>query len=331
MQRFFHKILVFAAGLPLNSNALGLDSMAKQTTKKRCFAHLSYEERVKIECLQSQGHSIRDIARLLNRSCGSICRELEQKRVKGMYTAKKAHLKTYQRRYWSKFQSFKALPHSLLIEEKLGLKWSPERIAGYLGRHGIQISPKAIYKYVHSRCLERYLWKPKRQKRLRTSYLQDKRKFTDRKPVFETGHWEVDFIVGSSNNQCLFVAVDRYSRLTVVQKLENKTHVSVFRAFEFLCQRYIMKTVTADNDVAFGCWKELEKRCKFIMYFTHPYRSWEKPLVEQTNKMIRQFVPKKTNLRTVSERKMGEVHRFLNQTPRQCLNYLTAYEKHYSA
>jgi len=302
--------------------------MENHTIKNRRFLHLSYEERVKIELMKSQGCSIRKIAAALNRSASSVSDELRQKQVKGAYTARKAHLKTYQRRYWSKYQCFKGLAYQSVIQEKLALRWSPERISGYMKRQNIGISSKAIYKFCHSRCLERYLWQPKKAKRRKAKYLTDYRKFAVREPIFETGHLEVDFVVSSSNTQCLLVAVDRYSRFTIVLKLENRNKNTIVGAFELLKQKIRISDVITDNDIAFGCWEEMEKRFGFQIFFTHPYRSWEKPLVEETNKLIRQFIPKKTNLKLVSNRKLQQIHQFLNQTPRQCLNYLTAYEKH---
>jgi len=216
-----------------------------------------------------------------------------------------------------------------LIKQRLVLRWSPERIAGWLSRQGYPISPKAVYKYIHSRGLEHLLWKPKKRKKHAPAYVHDYRKFTERKPVLVTGHWELDFVVCGQNTQCLLVAVDRYSRFTRVQKLPDRTKHAVMQALTVLACHATIHTVTTDNDIAFSCWRELEQRFGFTMYFTHPYRSWEKPLVEQTNQLIRRFIPKGTNLRTVSNRTLATLDRFLNHTPKQCLNYNTAYETHY--
>lgn len=299
-------------------------------TKKRVFSHLSYEERVRIELLKNQGISIKEISRILGRSPGCIHYELRKKQVKGEYLSKKAQQVSYRKRYWSKYQAFKALGYENFIREKLKLRWSPERISGLLRRNNILVSPKAIYKYVDSRCLEHCLWKPKKKKQRKASYLHDYRKFTENKPVFSTGYYEMDFIVCSQNARCLLVLVDRYSRLTLILKLEDRTKQSIFHAFEILKKKVKIKEITTDNDLAFSCWRELEQRFGFSMFFTHPYRSWEKPLVEQTNKLIRQFIPKGTNLRLVSQRKLHEINQFLNHKPRQCLDYLTAYEKYQS-
>jgi len=299
--------------------------------KIRRFKHLSYEERIKIELLRKQGCSLRKMASVLNRASSSISDELNRKKVKGKYSAKKAQQKSYRARYWSKYQSFKALNYQFFIESKLKLRWSPEVISGELRKQGIIVSPKAIYKYVDSRCLSQYLWKPKTRKHPKPAYLKDYRKFIENKLIFSTGYYEMDFVVCSQNTKCLLVLVDRYSRLTMVLKLENRTKESIFSAFEQLKNKVKIIEIVTDNDIAFSCWRELEQRFKLKIFFTHPYRSWEKPLVEQTNKLIRQFIPKRTNLRLVSERKLLEIDRFINHKPRQCLNYLTSYEKHYQS
>lgn len=301
----------------------------KNQPKKRVFSHLSYEERVRIELLKNRRISIKEISRILGRSPGCIHYELRKKRVKGEYSCKKAQQVSYRKRYWSKYQSFKALDYENFIREKLVLRWSPEKISGLLRRNNILVSAKAIYKYVDSRRLEHCLWKPKRKKQRKASYLHDYRKFTENKPVFSTGYYEMDFIVCSQNTRCLLVLVDRHSRLTLVLKLEDRTKQSIFHAFEILKKKVKIKEITTDNDIAFSCWRELEKQFSLKIFFTHPYRSWEKPLVEETNQLIRRFIPKKTNLRLVSQRKLSEVDQFLNHAPRQCLNYLTCYEKHY--
>src|SRR3989344_8105177 len=132
------------------------------------YRQLSYEERVRIGLLIEQGASSRAMARLLGRSPNTIARELKEKLVKGRYLAKKAQHRTYVRRYLAKRDCMKvALDSSLsrLVLGQLKLGWSPERIAGRVRRQGQSLSTKAVYKYVYSRCLERYLfWRRNRRK-----------------------------------------------------------------------------------------------------------------------------------------------------------------------
>jgi len=303
--------------------------------KERTYRQLSYEERVKIEMLLARGESVRQVARTLGRSPNTIAREVREKKVRGRYTPKKAHHKTYVRRYWSKRDCMKvAMDPALvtLVREKLKLRWSPERIAGYARRNGTLLSKKAVYKYAKSRCLDRYFfWKQNKKKRgVKRGHHspQDtaKRMVEMRPQVLSSGHWELDFIVSRESVAVLMVMVDRWTRFTIIQWLPRKTHASVLSALKSVKEKHRIATITTDNDIVFRGWQEIERVLSVPFYFARPFHSWEKGLVENTNRWIRTFVPKKTDLATVSRKQFTEMHTFLNKTPRQCLGYRTAEE-----
>lgn len=285
--------------------------------------------------LVEHGFSIRAVARMLGRSPNTVARELREKQVKGSYQPKKAQHKTYWRRYIAKRGCMKvALNGELakLVMEKLPLRWSPERIAGYARRQGIGVSTKAIYKYVRSRCLERHLfWRrnhrkggPKRFARQHRDTL--KRPLAMRPLLANSGHLEIDFIVSHQSPAVLLVAVDRWTRKTIVYRLQRKTHRAVLSGLQEMKRLYPIKTITTDNDVVFRKWRDFEKVIATAFFFTQPYHSWEKGLVENTNRWIRTFVPKKRDLATVSDDELHSIAVFLNETPRQCLGFKTATE-----
>ena len=299
------------------------------------YQQLSYEERVAIKMLLKKGESVRSIARELGRSHNTIAREVKEKRVKGRYMPKKAQHKTYWRRYRSKRDCMKVAMNPdlvTLVHEKLCLQWSPERIAGHARRNGTVLSKKAVYKYVKSRCLDYHLfWKRHHKKRgvWRGHHSpQDtaKRMIEMRPVVLSSGHWELDFIVSRQSPAVLLVMVDRWTRYTIVMRLARKTHASVLGALDDVRRKHIIATVTTDNDIVFRGWAEMERVIRSPFFFTHPYHSWEKGLVENTNRWIRTFVPKKTDLATVAHEQLVEIRTFLNKTPRQCLGYRTAEE-----
>jgi transposase, IS30 family len=220
---------------------------------------------------------------------------------------------------------------SNFVREKLEKKWSPERIAGYLKNTGKIVSGKAIYKYVRSRCLERYLfWKRLKRKKKSIQYVngaKDAREYIEKRPILESsGHFEADFIVSSKSNYSLLVIVDRYSRNTWIKKIPNRKHATVVRAFENILPDYQIKTLTLDNDLAFNCWQRIESTLKCRVYFCHPYHSWEKGLVENTNRWIRCVIPKKKDIREVTKEELHSIRYSLNEIPRQCLGYRTAKE-----
>lgn len=299
------------------------------------YGQLSYEERISIKTLLGQGASIRSIASALGRSPNTIAREVKEKQVKGDYQPKKAQHKTYWRRYRSKRDCMKVALDTELIDlvmEKLALRWSPERIAGYAQRRGIVVSAKAIYKFIRSRCLERYLfWHRNRRrggpKRSVQQHRDTLKRGTALRPVVSgSGHLELDFIVSRQSAAVLLVTVDRYTRKTLIYRLPHKTHRAVLGVLREMKTRYLIKTITTDNDLVFRRWQELERVLGIPFFFTQPYHSWEKGLVENTNRWIRTFLPKKRDLATVTDVELHLILAFLNETPRQCLGFRTAVE-----
>lgn len=295
------------------------------------FRQLSYEERVAIDTLKRRGESIRSIAKVLGRSPNTISYELKEKVVKGEYTPKKAQHKSYVRRYLSKRDCLKIATHKdmkTLVERLLKQRVSPERISGYMKRFGFHVSAKAIYKYAYHRCFEYCLfwsWNKKKSGRKRKNHqsVVDGRRYIEERPVLlGTGHFEADFIVSSHNSYCLLVVVDRFSRFTEIRKILNRKHASVARAFKNIFKDKIVKTLTLDNDIAFNGWKQLP----YDVYFTHPYCSWEKGLVENTNRWIRCFVPKRSDIKLVSSAAIQNIQSWLNSSPRQCLGFKSSEE-----
>ncbi len=122
------------------------------------------------------------------------------------------------------------------------------------------------------------------------------------------------------------VLVDRWTRFTIIRKLERKTHQGVLSALADVQRRWCMKTVTTDNDIVFQKWLSMEALLGVPFYFTTPYTSQEKGLVENTNRWIRCFVPKKRDLRSVTDDELRSIESYLNDTPRQCLEYYSARE-----
>lgn len=296
------------------------------------YKQLSYEERVHIDMLYRNGVSIREMARLLARSPNTISRELREKKVKDVYIPKKAQHKTYWRRYRSKQTCLKVSrdPYlSWFVNAHIRLKWSPERMSGYLRFCGYNASTKAIYHFIYRRSLDSFLIYHKRkrkQKRYKAQWLDGRRYVAERPHITTSGHYEADFVV-SSHNQCSFlVVVDKHTRYTKIERLPNRKHASVTRAFQRLLRGTNVKTLTLDNDISFSHWRELEKILDTSIYFTRPYASWEKGLVENTNRWIRLFVPKRGDISLVSPAKIEQALHYLNEIPRQCLNYRTALE-----
>jgi transposase, IS30 family len=299
----------------------------------KTFKQLTYEERVKIESFKSQGFSVRKIAEVLGRSPNTVSRELKTRKVHGLYIPKKAQHKAYYKRYLCKRDCMKvAMDKEItrLVKEKLEYGLSPERIAGYLTICGHKVSTKAVYKYVYSRALDHHLfWRKYKKKSGWKKYrksIQTQRNFIESRPVFrnESGHLEADFIVSSNSRWCLLVVVDRHTRYVWIERIPNRKHAIVTRAFKRILGNMSAKTITTDNDIAFSGWKQLEKALHTKIYFCHPYHSWEKGLVENTNRWIRCFVPKRKDIGSVTQKELYEIQTFLNTVPRKILGFRSA-------
>lgn len=302
------------------------------------YHHLSGEERFCIEKLYLAGSAIRKIAEFLGRSVNTISREIKKNSVKGIYSAEKARQKVSTRRWRAKLQCLKVAMDSFLcvfVEEKLEKKWSPKQISGYLKKElSIICSPKAIYKFAESRGLNHLLfwgWNNHKGgwKRGRWKTAQDGRVYIDMRPdINGPGHVEIDFIVSKDSKWVLLVVVDQFTKKTTIVKLPNRKRNTIRAALSRLFHGAELKSITTDNDIAFTCWRELETLLNTHIYFTHPYHSWEKGLVENTNRWIRCFIPKRRDISTVTQEELDQIHSFLNDRPREVLGFRTASSYH---
>lgn len=301
---------------------------------KKKYLHLSFEERFVIEKLFRAGGLIRAIAKLLHRSPNTVSREIKKNSVRGEYLAEKAKVKMSQRRWRAKSQCLKVAMDSFLttfVEERLNkpYRWSPKQISGYLERElGITCSAKAIYKFTESRSLGHLLfwgWNKHKSCRKRGHWktAKDGRKYIEERPVLrnETGHLELDFVVSKESSWVFLVAVDRVVKRTWIQKLPNRKRATICDALSRLSDGVLVKSITTDNDIAFTCWRELEALLHTSIYFTHPYHSWEKGLVENTNRWIRCFVPKRRDIGSVIQEEIEEILSFLNDRPQEVLGF----------
>ena len=308
----------------------------------KIYNHLSYEDRVKIEHWHENGKSIRYIAHELGRSPNTISYELRNLKVSDQYTARKASVKAYQKRYYARTWSNKVAMNKELrdyVDTGLNAHWSPKSIAG--GSDGV-VSKDAIYRYIKLYALSHKLYfkgKPKRKKAMyRRALIGDRRWIEERILRDEPGHYELDFIVSPTKNRdgttgskaVLLVAVDTLSKRTLIELLPSRTKQELSTALRKLFDGVTVKTILTDNDIAFTYWKHFEQLLGAPFYFTHPYHSWEKGLVENTNKWIRHFIPKKTDLSTVTKEKIRECLTYLNDRPREVLGYRTANEVYLS-
>ncbi len=325
---------------------------------KQHFTQLSIEEREEIQALLQQGHSRRAIGRRLGRSHSSIVRELTKNRtvVSRRYTPRLAQERTaLMRQARGQRARLKKKLIRTYVEEKLRLKWSPEQIAGRLPRDhpGHHISHEAIYQYIYSR-VEREGWGVRvhgedLRPYLRRSHKRRRRKyvpFTDsrgilrnrlsieKRPAYiekrrQVGHWEGDSIVSSRSTTGLNTLVERVTGLTKLKKIADGsatvTRVAVTHQLASL-PPHLRRTITTDNGKENADHEAITAELGVCWYFCHTYAAHERGTNENTNGLVRDYFPKRTDFALISEERIQEVEDLLNNRPRKRLKYKTPRE-----
>ena len=315
----------------------------KKRKKETKYAHIKKAERLEIAVLLNKGYGLRDIAEVLKRSPGSVSDEIKRNSARGVYDPRKAEHKAYVRRKYSKYQGMKIEANSELrkyVENHLKEDWSPEEIAGRLkeiDKHIAYVSRGAVYKFIYSvygRALEQYLrYKGKKQKRKSISATKiEGRIFINKRPKIvekrrRFGDWEGDFIVsGKDGKGILLVLHERKARFTLIRKIMIPKMEFIYQLIREMTGGYIVNTLTLDNDIIFRKHERLSRLLGVPIYFCHPYHSWEKGGVENTNKLIRQYIPKGSDISVYSDEYIQTIQDKLNNRPRKCLRYRTPLE-----
>jgi len=303
--------------------------------------HLSNEERFCIEKMMGVGESFVDIGKALGRGKSTICEEVRVNGGRKIYRAETAIKRAYWKQYRKKRNCNKvALDGHLtkFVEKKLRAGWSPGSISARLEvQSGLPYaSEKSIRKFIEKRSgLERFLfWNRNHHKggpkRKSDVFITDPyRKFIEERPLsalYSFGHWEMDFIVSKHNSWVLLVCVEKYSKLLKLALLPNRNNDMVNQTLVSIFGDSVPLSITTDNDIAFGKWKDLETKLGTKIYFCHPYHSWEKGLVENSNKWLREFIPKKTDLKSISSEFLKDIEMYFNHKARECLGGRTAFE-----
>ena len=313
--------------------------------KKKKYTHIKKTERLEIAILLNKKYSIRSIAKVLGRSPGSISEEIKNNSVYGIYNPHKANAKARNKRRYSKYQGMKIREDNELlsyVEKKLKKDWSPEQIAGRLKKIDKYIgyaSYNAIYKYIDSiwgQNLEKYLRRKGKRKLRRKRSLKEKidnRIFIETRPkIIENrgrfGDWEGDFIVSGKNGSgALLVLYERKSRYIIIVKTISRKADDINRVIKEITGGLVkFNSLTLDNDVSFKKHEKLSKMLGSSIFFCHPYHSWEKGGVENGNKLIRQYIPKGSDISKYSDEYIMEVQNKINNRPKKCLGFKTPEE-----
>ena len=311
------------------------------------YHHLTLEERYLIGQDKSMGKSLRSIAKRLERSVATVSRELSRNvdRSSGHYRYAKAHSYARARlRQCRRGPNF--MPDELaLVHARLLERWSPEQISGRLGLdQRLVVSCSTIYRWIaKDKRRGGQLWASTRRlsRRYRKGYrVADSRGRLRDKPALSTrplevnlrqafGHWEGDTVMGRDGRHCLLTLVERKTRYVRIVKLPARRAVEVNQALskelDFMGSLEI-HSITLDNGTEFHGYAELHERFGTEFFFAKPYHSWERGTNENTNGLIRQYLPKGRCLRDITQRDCDAIELALNNRPRKILGYRTPLE-----
>lgn len=308
----------------------------------RKYHRLTQGERYQIAALLNSGFSIRHISDSLNRSASTISREINRNKSSRGYCAETSQVRCQKRR--RSIGPERKLKGELLnyVREKLLLDWSPEQIKGRLFKDsGLRISHETIYQYIYKQGRDSELWTHLRRKRRhRKPHSQAKRTYNigvrtgrmwiEQRPVeveqrLRLGDIERDTIEGKRSGSLLLTTVDRTSRLTKIRWIEKKNAYLIHQATVNMLKDQNPKTITNDNGAEFGMHDLTAEALNTKIYFSRPYSSWQRGTIENTNGLIRQYFPKRGELKP---HLVQTVEELLNHRPRKCLGYRTPYEVH---
>ena len=305
------------------------------------YKQLTYSQRCQIYALKKTNISQQKIATIIGTSQSAISRELKRNTGKRGYRYQQAQQLTNHRRLTA-LKSVKMTPKLLtVIRSKLQEKWSPEQISGWLNMtHDVRISHESIYRYVwHDKKLGGQLYKYLRRKgkvyqsrALTTAgrgHIKNRVSIDERPRIVDdksrVGDWEIDLVIGKGHSGALLTIVERKTSFTVSTRIFDKQAATVTAATIKLLTPYkaAVLTITADNGKEFAYHEEVTKALNSPVYFADPYSSWQRGLNENTNGLLRQYWPKKTDFKLLSSVEVDEVIIALNNRPRKKLYYQT--------
>ena len=308
------------------------------------YYQLTEHQRYQIYALKKAGHNQQRIAATLEVSPSTIGRELRRNRGQRGYRPHQAHQKALARRR-AKAKATKMTPAVMeRIEAGLRQEWSPEQIAGRLAADdGLRLSPQRIYQHIQTDrqaggTLYRHLRHRQKQRKKRygkadgRGQIKDRVSIDQRPAIVEEksriGDWEIDLVMGRTRTGALVSLVERRSRYTVLGKVGSKQaeQVAAVTIALLAAHKEHTQTITADNGKEFAHHAIISQALDAAVYFAHPYHAWERGLNENTNGLIRQYVPKGMALDTLSDEQIHPIMDRLNHRPRKGLAFQTPHE-----
>ena len=301
---------------------------------------LTKAERLEIRILLDKAYSMRAIGRVMQRSPNTISYEIKTNSVNRYYDPHKAHLKAQVRKKYRRFQYSKIEENSKIKEiiiKKLEAHWNPDEIAGWLkdNKPEYYVSKSAIYNWLHTGRGDRYCdllyserhYVKKHKKKTKRVLIPERVGIENRTLGAANrsryGHHEADTIVSCKGGSgAILVLIERKSRYVHLWKIPNLKPRGVSRRLSAVQDTLKINSITFDN----GIENIYHQDIGVPTYFCDPYSSWQKGAVENVNKMVRRYVPKGTDMVTITQDDLDWIADRINKKPRKILGYKSAYE-----
>lgn len=317
----------------------------------REYRQLTEEDRIEIYAMRQARKEQNMIATALGVAPSTISRELARNTGLRGYRPKQAQQKALLRRFNAR-KAVKMKPETIsYIEDKLAEEHSPEQIAERMkidpGWDGPTVSHERIYQYIwHDKAAGGKLYKrlriggTKQRRKRRNSRdmrgtiknrvgIEQRPEIVERK--IRIGDWEGDTVVGKNHQGALVTLVDRKSKLTLIGKVNRYTAKAVEKTIISLMELLPRRnyTLTVDNGKEFASHESVADALSIKVFFADPYSAWQRGLNENTNGLIRQYVPKGSDVRILTDKQIEHIMDRLNNRPRKALGFLTPNEVFY--
>lgn len=311
---------------------------------KTKYTHLTLEQRYKIEALLKAGHNGSFIANHIEVNKSTVYRELKRNSKRnGSYKAAYSQQVSDERKErFAKHRRFTPSIEKFIRDKLQNEQWSPEQINGFCKENNIpMVSHERIYQFIYQDkaeggTLHKHLRVACRKYRKRYGSSKNKRQgikdkiSIDQRPDIinqkqRYGDWEIDTIVGKYNKGAIVTVVERKSAFLLMEKLEGKNAGKLAKSVVRLLAPYkdMVCSITADNGTEFADHKYISEKLETQFFFAHPYSSWERGLIEYTNKLIRQYIPKKSDFENFNAQLINNINMKINKRPRKNLNFNT--------
>ena len=309
------------------------------------YQQLTDPQRYQIEAYIQANFTITRIAKELGVHKSTISREIKRNSKKRVYKAGFAQLISVERKKESyKHSVFDASMKQYIDKAMTQKQWSPEQIKGRCDLKGIaMVSVERIYQYIYwdqsrSGLLYKHLrtarrWRKKRSLTKHQRGQIPNRTMIDKRPeVVNTkgrfGDWEVDTIVGKNHKSAILTATERKSQFELMARTDGTKAESIRKQMINLLAPFkeLVKTITSDNGKEFTEHQQISKKLDADFFFAEPYSPWQRGLNEYNNKLIRQYLPKKTDFNMINNNTINMIINKLNNRPRKLLGYKTPNE-----